>query len=134
MWSPASGGHRHKGDLIGPDGRGQPGGVDRATVWLFDAIKRQVNLACGLPIDVISANGSPALRTWLDSLRAPDAAHRFWAGAYDALPPSTVSGNAWLPAQRRFCIGYELPPLAQKLLQDIDVPYIDLRLRGALPR
>src|ERR1019366_1829701 len=67
------------GDVIRPDGRGQPGGVDRTTVWLFDAIKRQLNLACGLPVDVITANGIPALHAWLGTLRSPSAAHRYWA-------------------------------------------------------
>jgi len=129
MSSPVIQGVTVIGDVIRPDGRGQPGGVDRSTVWLFDAIKRQVHLACGLPIDVISANGIPALRTWLDSLRAPDAAHRYWAGAYDALPISAASEAVLVSLlQRRFCIGYELPPWLHKLLQEIDVPYIDVRL------
>src|ERR1700722_1596516 len=110
MSSPVIQGVTVTGDVLRPDGRGQPGGVDRATVWLFDAIKRQVNLACGLPIEVISSNGSPALRTWLDSLRAPDTAHRYWAATYNAMPPSTV-WSALVPHLRhRFCIGYELPP------------------------
>ena len=29
------------GDVMRPDGSGRPGGVDRPTIWLFDAIKRQ---------------------------------------------------------------------------------------------
>src|ERR1700730_15172450 len=67
------------GDVMRPDGSGQPGGVDRATVWLFDAIKRQVKLASGLPIDVITANGMADLVTRLETLRPPSAAHRYWA-------------------------------------------------------
>ena len=55
-----------------PDGSGRPGGVDRAIIWLFDAIKRQVQLACGRPIDAITANGTPGLRAWLQ--RAAHAA------------------------------------------------------------
>lgn len=117
------------GDVIRPDGRGQPGGVDRTTVWLFDAIKRQVNLAGGLPIEVITADGTPALRTWLDTRRSPEVAHQYWAGAYNALPQSADPEAILVPRlQHRFCIGYELPPWLQKLLQTIDVPYIDLRL------
>jgi hypothetical protein len=117
------------GDVIRPDGRGQPGGVDRPTVWLFDAIKRQVALACGLPIDVVSANGSPALRTWLNSLRSAEDAFEYWAGAYNALPRSTDPDSILVDRlRRRFCIGYELPPWLRKLLHAIDVPYIDLRL------
>ncbi|MGA3004485.1 MAG: hypothetical protein ABSE20_22445 [Acetobacteraceae bacterium] len=117
------------GDVIRPDGRGQPGGVDRATIWLFDAIKRQVHLATDLPIDVITANGSPTLRSWLDALRSPATAHQYWAGAYDVLPQS-ADPEAVLASRlgHRFCIGYELPPWLRKLLQEIDVPYIDLRL------
>jgi hypothetical protein len=114
------------GDLIRPDGRGLPGGVDRSTVWLFDAIKRQVGLACGLPIDAITANGSPALGKWLDALRPPEMAHRYWAGAYDN-PPACAEPLA-RRLNHRFCIGYELPPWLRKLLSALDVPYIDLRL------
>ena len=124
------------GDILRPNGRGQPGGVDRPTVWLFDAIKRQVALACGLPIDVISANGSPALRTWLDVLRPMEAAFEYWAGAYDALPQSADAEAVLVHRlRRRFCIGYELPPWLRKLLQASEVPYIDLRLHPVtLPR
>src|SRR5579859_4273795 len=117
------------GDVLRPDGRGQPGGVDRATVWLFDAIKRQLRLAGGLPIDVMTAGDWPALRTWLDSLRPPEAAHRYWAGAYERLPLSAVAETILMPRlQHRFCIGYELPPWLHKLLQQTGVPYVDVRL------
>jgi hypothetical protein len=117
------------GDVLRPDGRGQPGGVDRATVWLFDAIKRQLHLASGLPIDVMTAGDWPALRTWLDSQRPPEAAHRYWAGAYERLPLPTVPETILVARlQHRFCIGYELPPWLHNLLQQIGVPYIDVRL------
>jgi hypothetical protein len=117
------------GDVIRPNGRGQPGGVDRSTVWLFDALKRQINIACGLPIDVITANGSPGLRTWLDTMRPPEAAHRYWAGAYDDLPRSTETEAVLVHRlSHRFCVGYEMPPWLRKLLHTIEVPYIDLRL------
>jgi hypothetical protein len=117
------------GDVMRPDGRGQPGGVDRATVWLFDAIKRQAAIACGLSIDVVTANGIPALRTWLDAMRPPSAAHRYWARCYEDLPP-TAERDAILVRRlrHRFCVGYELPPWLHKLLISIEVPYIDLRL------
>jgi hypothetical protein len=117
------------GDVIRPDGRGQPGGVDRSTVWLFDAIKRQANLACGLPIDVITANGCPAIRTWLNTSRPPETAHRYWAGVYEDLPRSAEADAILVQRLRhRFCIGYELPPWLRKLLDAIEVPYIDMRL------
>jgi hypothetical protein len=117
------------GDVMRPDGRGQPGGVDRTTVWVFDAIKRQLNLACGLPVDVVTANGLPALRSWLEMSRAPAAAHLYWARNYQSLPPS---GEPEAILERRlrhrFCVGYELPPWLRKLLNSMGVPYIDLRL------
>lgn len=117
------------GDVMRPDGRGQPGGVDRTTVWLFDAIKRQVKLACGLPIHVMTANGISGLHTWLGSLRSPSAAHRYWASCYEQLPPSAeVDAILVRQLRDRFCIGYELPPWLRTLLHSIDVPYIDLRL------
>jgi len=117
------------GDPLRPDGRGQPGGVNRATVWLFDAIKRQVMLACGLPVDVFTATGSPLLCRWLHQLRPPSSAHRHWAGVYQELPWSAELDAILLDRLRhRFCIGYELPPYLPKLLQAIGVPYIDLRI------
>jgi hypothetical protein len=117
------------GDVMRPDGAGRPGGVDRATIWLFDAIKRQAHLACGLPIDVITANGVPHLRAWLETQRAPPDAHRQWAAAYRQLPPSSDIDAHLIPRLRhRFCIGYELPPYLLRLLQSLDVPHVDLRL------
>ena len=117
------------GDVLRPDGRGEPGGVDRTTVWLFDAIKRQGNLACGLPIDCITTSGVPALRAWLATSREPSAAHRYWAACFQALPSSTELERILLDRLRhRFCVGYELPPWLRGLLTGIGVPYIDLRL------
>jgi hypothetical protein len=117
------------GDVLRPDGSGRPGGVDRPSVWLFDAIKRQVNLACGLPIDVITANGVPALRAWLDAMRTPSAAHRHWALSYECPPASTELVDILIGRlQDRFCIGYELPPWLRHVLSSLDVPHIDVRL------
>jgi len=117
------------GDVARPDGRGQAGGVDRSTVWLFDAIKRQVNLACGMRIDVVTANGVPALRRLLEATRPPSAAHRYWAAGYEASPIDDGLAEIVIPRLRnRFCIGYELPPGFQRWLSMIGVPFIDLRL------
>jgi len=117
------------GDVLRPDGSGQPGGVDRTTIWLFDAIKRQVNLACGLPIDHITANGVPGIREALETARGPSAAHLYWASRYQKLPPFTDVGDILVHRLRhRFCIGYELPPWLRALLASIEVPCIDLRL------
>jgi hypothetical protein len=117
------------GDVMRPDGSGRPGGVDRPTIWLFDAIKRQVHLACGLPIDVLTANGIPALRTWFDATRSPSMAHRHWALSYERLPATGEPRDILVPRLRgRFCIGYELPPWLRHLLHSHNVPHIDLRL------
>ena len=117
------------GDVMRPNGSGQPGGVDRSTVWLFDAIKRQVNLASALPIDVVTTNGVPALRDWLERQRTPSTAHQYWARWYEDLPESAARDAILVDSLRnRFCIGYEMPPWLGKLLYSIDVPYIDLRL------
>jgi hypothetical protein len=117
------------GDVARPDGRGRTGGVDRSTVWLFDAIKRQVTFACGMPVDVVTANGVPDLRLMLEAARSPAAAHRYWAAGYDASPISDDLAAILVPRLRnRFCIGYELPPGFRRWLSLIEVPFIDLRL------
>jgi hypothetical protein len=117
------------GDVMRPDGHGAPGGVDRATVWLFDAIKRQVHLACGLPTDVITAHGLPALCAWLDALRSPLTAHRHWASWFECLPHSAALDAHLVERLRnRFCIGYELPPGLLHLLDTLQIPHVDLRL------
>jgi hypothetical protein len=117
------------GDVSRPDGSGRPGDVDRPSMWLFDAIKRQVNLACGLPIDVVTANGVPALRAWLDAARSPSSAHRHWALSYEQPPDSAelldILGGR---LRDRFCVGYELPPWLRGFLTSLDVPHIDVRL------
>jgi hypothetical protein len=117
------------GDVLRPDGRGEPGGVDRATIWLFDAIKRQVSLACGAPVDVITANGHKPLHQWLTNARTKANAHEFWASCHDTLahrsgPEDILASLLW----RRFIVGYELPPYLKHLLNACDVPYVDLRL------
>jgi hypothetical protein len=117
------------GDVMRPDGKGRAGGVDRATVWLFDAIKRQVNLASDLPIDVMTANNIPALRAWLGSVREPANAHRHWALHYECLPWSAELDAILINRlRRRFCIGYEMPPWLRYMLDALAVPYIDLRV------
>ncbi len=116
------------GDVLRPDGGGRPGGVDRSTVWLFDAIKRQLRLVCGLPVDVVTANGIPALRTWLGR-RAQESAHRQWAACFDRLPEAVEPYDILAPRLRdRFCVGYEMPPWLHQVLRALDVPHIDLRL------
>ena len=117
------------GDVLRPDGGGRPGGVDRATVWLFDAVKRQVHLASRLPVDVITANGIPALRSWLDASRTPPTAHRHWAACYNGLPWSADLDSVLTQRlRRRFCVGYEMPPWLRHLLTSLEIPHIDIRI------
>ena len=72
----ASGGNRHGppmiegaivvGDLLRPDVNGRPGGTDRQTLWLWNAIKRQLHLACGLPVERLTTSDPPAIGGWIE--------------------------------------------------------------------
>lgn len=117
------------GDLLRPDGSGRPGGVDRSTVWVFDAIKRQVHIASGLPVDVLATHSVHGLPDMLRELAAPPDAHRHWAAWYRELPAQSDIAAALRPRlHRRFVIGYESPPWLLHLLHTLDVPHIDLRI------
>ena len=117
------------GDLLRPDGRGRPGGVDRPTLWLFNAIKRQLYLAAGLPVEPLITAGLPELRGCIEALRPAEAADAHWASIYAALPASDPLASLVIERlRRRFCVGYELPPWLVQLLDDALVPYLDLRL------
>jgi hypothetical protein len=96
---------------------------------LFDAIKRQLNLACGLPVDVVTAKGTPALAAWLGTARTASDSHQYWASKYEAIPMSPELDTILVRHLRqRFCVGYELPPGMRNLLDAIGVPYIDIRV------
>jgi hypothetical protein len=114
------------GDVLRPDGAGRPGGVDRTTVWLFDAIKRQVHLASGLPVDVVTANGLPTLHAWL-ARRPAESAHRHWAASFDR-PPAELATILAPRLRDRLCVGYEMPPWLRHLLDAAAIPHVDLRL------
>ena len=117
------------GDLLRPDGRGQPGGTDRPTLWLFNALKRQLGLASGLPVEPLTPTTSPELRDWIGSLRPAAMADAHWASIYHALPCSTPLPTHMLDRlRRRFCVGYELPPWLVRVLDRHEIPHIDLRL------
>ncbi len=117
------------GDLLRPDGKGRPGGVDRPTLWLFNAIKRQIHLAAGLPVEPLITACMPELRGCLDALRPPEAADTYWASVYAGLAASDpLAPLVTERLHRRFCVGYELPPWLVRLLDDGRVPYLDLRL------
>jgi hypothetical protein len=117
------------GDLLRPDGKGRPGGVDRPALWLFNAIKRQLYLAAGLPVEPLITAGLPELRGCLEASRPAETADAYWASIYAALPASGPLASLVIERlRRRFCVGYELPPWLVRLLDDSLVPYLDLRL------
>jgi hypothetical protein len=117
------------GDLLRPDANGRPGGADRQTLWLWNAIKRQLHLACGLPVENLTACGAPALCGWIESLRPPANADTYWASVYHGVPCAEALDRLVIERlRRRFCVGYELPPWLVRLLDAHAVPYVDLRL------
>jgi hypothetical protein len=117
------------GDLLRPDGSGRPGGTDRATLWLWNAVKRSIYLASGLATEALTAATVPALHHWIESLRAPADADAYWASIHAALPWSPPVEELVLERLRhRFCVGYEMPPWLVRLLNANALPYIDLRL------
>lgn len=110
------------GDLLRPDGKGRPAGTDRQTVWLWNAIKRQIYLASGLTSEALT---TAALTGWIESLRPEAEADAYWASVHNRLPsPEPIIGHLL----RRFCIGYEMPPWLIHLLDQHAVPYVDIRL------
>src|ERR1700754_2667263 len=117
------------GDPMRPDGVGQPGGTDRPTRWLWSALRRSVFLASGLASDLLTPTSSPALWRWIESLRPAAEADGFWASVYAELPRSMPRDQLILDRVRgRFCIGYEMPPWLVRLLDEHEVPYVDIRL------
>jgi hypothetical protein len=126
-------------DLLRPDVNGRPGGADRQTLWLWNAIKRQLHLACSLPVERLTTSDSPASFHWIESLRPPETADAYWASVYHQIPwagphcPGHASDAQFdrlviERLRRRFCVGYELPPWLVRSLEQYAVPYVDLRL------
>lgn len=117
------------GDFLRPDGRGCAGGMDKPTTWLFNALKRQLHLASGLPVGILTATHAPAIRDYVEALRPAALADAQWAACYRELPWSDALDRVVLrPLQGRFCVGYEMPPYLMRLLDAGAVPYVDLRL------
>ncbi len=117
------------GDLMRPDGSGRPGGTDRPTRWLWNAVKRSVYLAAGLAAEPLTATTTPALHEWIESLRPTADADAFWAQVHADMPWSAALDRLVLERLRgRFCIGYEMPPWLVRLLEDHAVPHVDIRL------
>jgi hypothetical protein len=110
------------GDLLRPDGKGRPGGTDRPTLWLWNAIKRQIHLASGLPSEALT---TAALAGWIEALRPQSEADAYWASVHDRLPSFERIVDQ---LRGRFCIGYEMPPWLVHLLDQHAIPYVDLRL------
>lgn len=124
------------GDLLRPDGNGHPGGVDAPVIWLFDAIKRQVGLASGLPVSVLTTRGLPRLAQAIRQARPVEEAALFWAARHDRLDADATGDDAQaafgaevMPRLRgQFCVGYELPPYLIAILNAGGIPYLDLRI------
>jgi hypothetical protein len=117
------------GDVIRPDGKGRPGGTDRSTLWLFNAVKRPLQLASRLPVDAITATGCLDIAAWIDGARTPETAALHWAAIHQALPAGEAIEALLLCRLRgRFCVGYELPPCLIGMLEREQIPWIDLRL------
>ncbi|HEY4041585.1 MAG TPA: hypothetical protein VGM32_07040 [Rhodopila sp.] len=117
------------GDLVRPDGSGRPGGTDRPTLWLWNAVKRSIYLATGLATEALTTTTDPALYRWVEALRAPASADAHWASVYARMPSSASLDELVLDRfRRRFCVGYEMPPWLLRLLDENAIPYIDLRL------
>ena len=124
------------GDLLRPDGRGNPGGVDAPVIWLFDAIKRQIGLASGLPVSVLSTRSLPRLADTIRAARPVEEAALFWAARHERLdgPGAGDAADAAfraevLPRLRgTFCVGYEMPPYLVAILNAEGIPYLELRI------
>lgn len=117
------------GDFLRPDGHGRPGGTDRPTLWLYNAVRRQIARAAALPCTALLPTQDAALAAWLTAGRAPEEADAFWAAHYAALPPDAGLARAVLRhLEGRFCLTYEAPPYLLRLLDAIGVPWLDLRL------
>lgn len=114
------------GDFLRPDAQGRPGGVDRPTLWLANAIKRQIALAAGLNLTVVTPTALPALAAWVAAQRPAGEADAWWAARFAALPaPPPMLADA---LRGRFCVTYEAPPYLLALLDGLGAPWLDVRL------
>ncbi len=103
--------------------------MDAPIVWLYNAVKRQVLMACGLPVSVLSTRQLPGLAAALMAERPAEQAALHWAGAFDLISDRSVFDRHVAPRLRRqFCIGYELPPYLIAEFDAAAIPYIDVRI------
>jgi len=117
------------GDVIRPDGQGRPGGNDRPITWLFNAVKRPVQHASRLPVDLMTATGTAGIALMLDQSRPPELAALHWASVYQSLPQGDAMAETLLRRlENQFCIGYEMPGFLIGMLDRASIPWIDIRL------
>ncbi|WP_428492917.1 hypothetical protein [Rhodopila sp.] len=116
------------GDLLRPQGDGRPGGVDRPTLWLCNALKHSIHLASGLRTRALTTSDDPAVENWIRSRRSPADADADWAASYEGPGPAVLEQLIMARLRRCFCIGYEMPPWLRRLLSEHQIPFVDLRL------
>ena len=117
------------GDFVRSDRNGRPGEGDRSIVWLFNAVKRQVSRASGLPVHLLAARGCADLCGWVEAARPAAQADAYWAAVYDDLPLDAALQRTLLARlQGQFVVGNELPPYLRRLLDRLGTPWLDLRI------
>jgi hypothetical protein len=117
------------GDILRPNPEGMPGGVDGQIGWLHLALRHQVHAACGLAPTLLSPSSCSTLHGLITAERSPAAAQSYWAARHGRmLPRSPIRDLLEERLAGQFCIGYELPPYLIQLLDDLRVPYVDLRV------
>jgi hypothetical protein len=115
-------------DFLRPDVQGCVGGVDRVAAWLYNAIRRQVALACGLSVRLLTVSTAPVLAHIVTSLRSPAEADEFWAAAFEDFSHGALEQQILPRLADQFCVVYEMPPYLARLLDRHEIPYLDIRV------
>ncbi len=117
------------GDFVRSDANGRPGEGDRSIVWLYDAIKRHVVRACGLPVNLLAARWCSELHACVEAARPVEQADAWWAAVYSELPPDSALEQVLLARlDGQFVVGNELPPYLIRQLNRFGIPWLDLRI------
>lgn len=117
------------GDFLRPDGQGRPGGSDRPTLWLANAVRRSIASAAALPVAPLLPSRDAPLGAWLAAARGAADAFAFWAAHHAALPDHPGLEAALLAhLAGRFCLTYEAPPGLLAWLDRHGLPWLDLRI------